>query len=191
MQCALCKTKKCFTGQNCTGMPADVIENSYSAEDKRLLSAAAAIESRCFMQLSRIEESAMFAKELGCSTIGLAFCISLTSEAGHIARYLQQHFTVHSVCCKVCGIDKEQFELDKNQADHFEAMCNPAIQAKILNDAGTELNFALGLCIAHEMIFNRHSAAPVCSLAAKDHLLAHNPLGAVYAANWRKMRLGI
>ena len=191
MQCALCKAKKCIKGQNCAGLTETDIENSYSTEDRRLLSAAANVESRHYMQLSRIEESAMLAKEMGCSVIGLAFCIGLANEASHIDQYFQKYFTVHSVCCKICGTDKDQLGLAKRQADQTEVMCNPAIQAKVLNDAGTELNFSVGLCIAHEMIFNRYSNAPVASLVAKDQLLAHNPLGAVYSANWRKMKLGI
>ena len=190
MQCALCKVKKCAKGQNCPGLSQEVIGSLYSAEDRRLLSAAADVESQHYMKVSRIEESVMFAKEMGCSSIGLAFCIGLANEAGYIAQYFQKFFTVHSVCCKICGSDKEQLELVKRQSDQMEVMCNPAIQAKVLNNTGTELNFSIGLCIAHEMIFNRYSNAPVASLVAKDHVLAHNPLGAVYSANWRKMKLG-
>jgi uncharacterized metal-binding protein len=190
MQCALCKQKNCYTGQNCPAQP-DEIKTAYDTTDQQLMSAAAKIEGRYYMQLSRLEESVKFAQEMGCTTIGVAFCIGLANEAKYIVQYFQKFFTVQSVCCKVCGFDKHQLDLEQIKADRYEAMCNPAIQAKILNDAGTELNFAVGLCVGHDMIFNRHSIAPVSTLVAKDRLLAHNPLGAIYSGYWRNKRLGL
>ncbi len=191
MQCALCKQKNCYTGQNCPGLQPAEIEAAYDTIDRQLMTAAAKIEGRYYMQLSRLEESVKFAQEMGCTSIGVAFCIGLATEAKYIVQYFQKFFTVHSVCCKVCGFDKHQLDLEQIKADRYEAMCNPAIQAKILNDAKTELNFAVGLCVGHDMIFNRHSTAPVSTLVAKDRLLAHNPLGAIYAGYWRNKRLGL
>lgn len=191
MQCALCKQKNCYTGQNCPGLQPPEIEAAYDTTDRQLMTAAAKIEGRYYMQLSRLEESVKFAQEMGCTAIGVAFCVGLANEAKYIVQYFQKFFTVHSVCCKVCGLDKHQLDLEQIQADRYEAMCNPAIQAKLLNDAKTDLNFAVGLCVGHDMIFNRHSAAPVSTLVAKDRLLAHNPLGAIYAGYWRNKRLGL
>ena len=39
---------------------------------------------------------------------------------------------------------------------------------------------ALGLCVGHDSLFFRYSAAPCTVLAVKDRLLGHNPLAAVY-----------
>lgn len=191
MQCAKCTERKCRNGQNCTQLTLETVESLYSEQDKRLMEAAAKIEGRYYMQLSRIEESVKFAQELGCQSIGVAFCVGLANEAKYIVQYLQKFFTVHSVCCKVCGVDKQHFSLEQIKDDHFEAMCNPATQAKLLNDAGTELNFTVGLCVGHDMIFNRHSEAPVSAMVAKDRVLAHNPLGAIYSGYWRNKRLGL
>jgi uncharacterized metal-binding protein len=191
MQCAKCKHHNCYTGQNCLGLQSAEIEAAYSPIDRQLMTAAAKVEGRYYMQLSRLEESVKFAQEMNCTVIGLAFCVGLAVEANYIGQYLQKFFTLHSVCCKVCGLDKHQLGLEQIQADRFEAMCNPAIQAKLLNDAKTELNFAVGLCVGHDMIFNRHSTAPVSTLVAKDRLLTHNPLGAIYSSYWRNKRLGL
>ena len=189
MQCGLCKDKKCRSSQNCTGFDVAAVTENYDQNDRRLMRAAAAIEGRHYMQLSRFEESVKFAQELGCSKIGIAFCVGLSQEASYIVQYFQKFFTVESVCCKVCGVDKHEFELEQIKPDAFEAMCNPAQQAAILNTANTELNFTVGLCVGHDMIFNRHSEAPVSTLVTKDRLLAHNPLGAIYAGYWRNKRL--
>ena len=189
MQCGLCKEKKCRQGQNCTTFEALSVTTSYDEADQRLMRAAAATEGRHYMQLSRFEESVKFAQELGCKKIGIAFCVGLSQESAYIVQYFQKFFAVESVCCKVCGIDKHEFSLEQINPDNFEAMCNPATQAIILNKAETELNFTVGLCVGHDMIFNRHSVAPVSALVTKDRLLAHNPLGAVYAGYWRNKRL--
>ena len=61
-------------------------------------------------------------------------------------------------------------------------MCNPIGQAKLLNEAKTDLNIVLGLCVGHDTLFFKYSDAPVTVLAVKDRVLAHNPLGAVYTA---------
>ena len=53
-------------------------------------------------------------------------------------------------------------------------------QANFLNEANTELNVVVGLCIGHDSLFFKYSKAPVTVLAVKDRVLAHNPLGAVY-----------
>jgi uncharacterized metal-binding protein len=54
--------------------------------------------------------------------------------------------------------------------------CNPAGQAKYLEDKGTELNIMMGLCLGHDMIFNARSKAPVTPLIVKDRKLNHNTL---------------
>lgn len=191
MQCGLCKEKKCRTGQNCTSSDLSTVTASYDQQDLILMRAAAAIEGRHYMQLSRFEESVKFAQELDCKKIGIAFCVGLSNEASYIVQYFQKFFAVESVCCKVCGIDKKNFQLEQINPDGFEVICNPAQQAMILNEAKTDLNFAVGLCVGHDMIFNKHSEAPVSSLVTKDRLLSHNPLGAIYAGYWRNKRLNL
>ncbi|WP_371380050.1 DUF1847 domain-containing protein [Sporomusa aerivorans] len=191
MNCAQCKHNQCSTvGQNCTGVGVEDIIEMYAGDDRSIMTAAACTEGRHYMQMCRLEESAAFAQELGVKKVGLAFCIGLSAEAKVIAAYFTKFFEVHSVCCKVCGMSKEHLELEQIQAGRFEAMCNPKTQAKVLADAGTELNFSIGLCVGHDILFQRASVAPVTCLATKDRVLAHNPLGAVYSRYWRR-KLGI
>jgi uncharacterized metal-binding protein len=59
-------------------------------------------------------------------------------------------------------------------------MCNPIGQAKFLNKAKTDLNILLGLCVGHDSLFIKYSEAPITVFAAKDRVLAHNPLSAIY-----------
>jgi len=188
MNCADCKEKACYKGKDCTGIAEEVSEvYKEDAEVLKSLSVSARIESRYYMKKNRIEELILYAKWMGYKKLGVAFCIGLQNEAEVICDILSQHFDVSSVCCKVCGIDKSDFALERLHEDtEVEAMCNPIGQAKIFNKEKTDLNVVLGLCIGHDILFTKYSEAPVTTLAVKDRVLAHNPLGAIYSGYQRK-----
>jgi len=191
MKCAHCKHSKCYAdGQNCTRIPEQQSIELYAGDDRRIMDAAASVEACNYMKMCRLEESADFARRFGAKTIGLAFCIGLAEEARLISAYFEECFTVHSVCCKVCGVGKDKLGLEQVKPESFEAMCNPKAQAAILAECGAELNFTIGLCVGHDMLFNAASTVPVSSLVVKDRMLSHNPLGAVYSRYWRN-KLGI
>ena len=117
----------------------------------------------------------------------LAFCIGLNQEARLIKKFLAKDFEVVSICCKNCAIAKERLNLKKvNPQNKAESMCNPKYQAQFLNEAGCELFISCGLCVGHDAIFNKNCQGPVTTLVAKDRVLAHNPLGAVYSRYWKK-----
>ena len=181
MKCVACKTQDCYDGKDCTELR-DEITDMYNDEDRRSLKVSASIEAKYYMKKTRIEELIMYANEMGYKKLGLAFCVGLTSEARTLAKILKQDFEVHSVCCKVCGIDKDKFELARLHPDReVDSMCNPAGQAKMLNQENTELNIILGLCIGHDTLFTKYSDAPVTTIAVKDRVLTHNPLGVIYS----------
>jgi uncharacterized metal-binding protein len=141
-------------------------------------------------RLSRLEEIIEFAKSAGYKKIGLAFCIGLAEEAELAAKVFKKHFQVSSACCKIGGIDKDEHNLPKVRPEGLEIACNPVGQAEILNRSQTDLNVQLGLCLGHDILFQKYSKAPVTVLAVKDRALANNPLGALYGSYWRA-RLGI
>lgn len=191
MKCSHCKHHKCYTeGQNCTKYSAEEVAGLYEGESYEIMKAAACTEGRYYNEISRLQESAEFAKILGAKKIGVAFCIGLAQEADLIAQYFEQFFAVESVCCKVCGVEKAALGLEQIKEGARETMCDPMMQAKILEEGGAELLFTVGLCVGHDMLFNKAAHKPVSCLVAKDRLLAHNPLGAVYSRYWRR-KLGI
>jgi uncharacterized metal-binding protein len=181
LKCAICKNKECYDGKDCTELAED-IEKMYTEIDKRSTKVSTWLEAEYYMKKTRLEELILYSEKMGYQKLGIAFCIGFSHEASLIHRILSETFDVHSVCCKVCGINKQEFELEKLHPDkEFEAMCNPIGQANILNTEGTELNIILGLCIGHDTLFTKYSEAPVTTLAVKDRVLAHNPLGAIYS----------
>ena len=145
------------------------------------------MEAHGYCRLTRIEEIMDFARRCGYSRLGLAFCIGLQAEAAVTSRVLSSNgFSVDSVACKNGSLPKEALGLgdeDKVRPGEFESMCNPLGQARALDKAGTELNLLLGLCVGHDSLFMKHSVAPVTVLAAKDRVLGHNPLAAIYMAD--------
>ena len=68
-------------------------------------------------------------------------------------------------------------------------MCNPILQAKILNSEKTDLNIVVGLCVGHDSLFYRYSDAPVTTAVTKDRVLGHNPAAALYTADSYYSRL--
>ena len=133
---------------------------------------------------SRLQETIEFAEKMGFRRLGLAFCVGLRREAAVTGNFLiKKGFQVSSVSCKAGGISKEEIGITDDQKiapGTFETMCNPVMQALVLNRESTELNIALGLCVGHDSIFFMHSDAPCTVLAVKDRVLGHNPLAAVY-----------
>ena len=185
-RCSLCRNHECKHEEKDCFDSADSHVAMYNDKVKHLHRAATAIEGRHYNQAPRLQEIMLFAKEAGFNKLGLAFCIGLADEARVIDEILAKEFKITSVCCKLSAIDKRTFQLEQIDPNATEVMCNPVGQADILNSAGTELNIICGLCVGHDAIFSLHSNAPVTTLIAKDRVLAHNPVGAIYNQYVRK-----
>lgn len=177
--CDSCKNKKCRDGKDCYGTT-DQILKAYSGGNLTLARAASLIEGRYYMTKTRLEEITLFSKEMQYKKLGIAFCIGLSQEVEILAEYFRREFEVVSVCCKVCGIEKSNFQLQKIEPGIPETMCNPIGQAVLLNQAETDLNIICGLCIGHDIQFTNHSKAPVTTFIVKDRMLAHNTAASLY-----------
>ena len=133
----------------------------------------------------RIEELIQFADKCGYHKLGIAFCIGLKNEAGILTEILDNKgFEVVSVCCKAGATPKESIGIRPEEKigdrDSWESMCNPIVQAEILNADEVDLAVMLGLCIGHDTLFIRYCRVPMTVLAVKDRVTGHNPLAALY-----------
>lgn len=133
---------------------------------------------------SRIEEIIEFAQRMEYHTLGLAFCLGLRKEAKTVGEiFSSKGFEVVSAICKVGRTPKQTIGValaDQVDTSGPETMCNPILQAMILNQQQAELNILLGLCVGHDSLFFKYAEAPTTVLAVKDRLLGHNPLASVY-----------
>lgn len=189
MKCADCKQQpknKCDKeGFDCTGGKLELTDYS-DRTNRPYHTISGDFQYRYGNSLTRLEELIKFCQEMRHEKLGIAFCVGMAEEAGTLNKILEQYFKVDSVCCKMCGLDKKDYDVHNVKEGRFEALCNPIGQAKMLNNAKTDLNVELGLCVGHDILFHKYSEAPVSVFAVKDRLLAHNPLGVVYSSYWRK-----
>lgn len=192
--CAICSEKNCKNGTlekvpgNCpckeeTEMEA-VKKLYFEEENYKLAHDSAVLEAEGYCKKTRLEETIDFANKCGYKNLGVAFCVGLSSEAKTLCSILKHNgFEVNSVACKTGGIPKEFLNIKDNEKIKpgcFEAMCNPIGQARFLNNAETDFNIILGLCVGHDSLFIKHAEAPMTVLVVKDRVLAHNPVGALY-----------
>lgn len=207
LKCSLCRVQVCreapggrpppafcpATGEGDALTGARQIYHS-DPETQRLALAAAQVEAAGYCQWPRVQEVIEFARRIGAARLGIATCIGLIREAGLLQDILEANgFEVYSVCCKVGSTPKEEIGVADHEKIHpgqFEALCNPIGQAQLLNAAGSELNIVVGLCVGHDSLFFRHSAAPVTVLVAKDRVTGHNPAAALYTSHsyYRRLR---
>lgn len=158
MKCALCEKKDCRKGKDCFGTK----NIHYTEEDLKV-----SIASKLMEKSERLNEIIEYCKIMGYKKIGLAFCTSCQREAKIIHEILSQEFDVVSVCCKNGGIDKLVFGVKKKNINEHDSMCNPKGQATLLNNSNTDINITAGLCIGHDILFNKYSKAPVTALIVK------------------------
>ncbi len=148
------------------------MKNLYTKDFLKIMSVSDQFSS---MRSNRIEEIINFAKGSKFKNIGLAHCIVFTKEAQLLERYLSNYFQVYRVDCKYGRLTKKDL-LGKESS---RILCNPAGQADFLNHKNTDLNISMGLCVGHDMIFNKMSNALVTNLFDKDFTNNHNPAEAI------------
>ena len=206
LSCAVCGVKACASGPEKGRFPSfcpmaagcdelTAVEQIYMKDEevRKLARESARTEAAGYCRSTRIEEIMDFARRMGFSRLGIAHCAGLMTEA-RLARdiFADNGFEVHTICCKVGSIEKERVGLtdqEKVRPGQFEAICNPIAQAALLAAAGTQLNVVIGLCVGHDSLFFMNSRAPATVLVAKDRVLGHNPVAALYTSHTYYHRL--
>lgn len=162
-------------------------------QDALIAKASAQVEGLFYGKLNRVEEIIEFANRIGAKKIGIATCAGLIEEAKIFANILTAKGIDHySAICKVGGVDKAEIGIEeehKIRSGCYEAMCNPILQARILNHHKTDLNVVIGLCVGHDSLFIKYSDAIVTTLVTKDRVMGHNPVAALYTAHSYYKRL--
>lgn len=148
-----------------------------------IMVASAEVEYEGYCQWTRVQEIMEFARKINAVKIGIANCIGLIREARIFARILRANgFEPYSVICKVAGKAKTSVGIPEKCESIGAAMCNPILQARLLNEAKTDLNVVIGLCVGHDSLFYKYSDAYVTTLVTKDRVTGNNPAAALYTA---------
>ena len=181
----------CLTAE-LTADTIDKVRKLYEIEENNKVSVISAqIENEFYLRYTRVEELIEFAKRMGYMKIGIATCVGLIEESRILARILRKNgFEVYGAVCKIGSFLKKDVGVAEEDMTRTGAvMCNPIMQAEVLNQAETDFNVVMGLCVGHDSLFYKYSKALVTTLVAKDRVLAHNPVGALYQAKayYRKL----
>lgn len=205
IDCSTCRKQACWSDAPDTGPSycptrtrRGAIESALNLykedpEIRKMAIAAARTEGRSYMKWTRVEDTIDFAHNMGYKKLGIATCIGMMVEDRILREILVAHgFDVVNVCCKCGAIPKEEIGLldqEKAKPGTFEPICNPIAQAVILDEAETDLNILLGLCVGHDTLFTMHSKAPVTTLVAKDRITGHNPNAVLHGTSFYYKRL--
>lgn len=196
LSCIDCFTTACKDGKGmrpdfCVGekLSDDIKQQALSAyqqdeQSKKVAVVAAEIEGAFYGKMTRVEETCEFAKKIGAKKIGIALCVGLIEEGRIFAKFMRgRGFEVYGACCKAGSFPKPEFGIEEQYIRRDgECICNPVLQAKILNEQKTDLNVVIGLCVGHDSLFYKYSDALCTTLVAKDRVLGHNPVAALYTA---------
>jgi len=185
------KFKDCPT--NLSGHEKEEIAKKYSDPNIHPIMVAAAKVEKGTLQVvngvrtpirPRISEIMAFADQMGWKRIGVAFCLAARDEALRLTKVLEARgFEVCSIICRGFGMTKGEVGIAEEDClkSPEETVCNPVYQAELLNEAGTQLNIVVGLCVGHDMLFNKHSKAYVTTLMVKDRMTGNNPTAPLYS----------
>ena len=203
--CIDCGVKSCdrMDGGNppfclTTGLDQDILKKAmllYTEDEwnAAVTRAAAEVEAEFYCRMTRVEEIMEFARRIGAKKIGIATCVGLLAEARTAARIFRKAgFEVYGVACKVGAQLKTSVGIPDSCEKVGKIMCNPILQAKLLNQAQTDLNVVIGLCVGHDSLFYKYAEAMTTTLVTKDRVLGHNPVAALYQADayYRQKLLG-
>jgi uncharacterized metal-binding protein len=121
-------------------------------------------------QWTRIQEILSYTRHMGYEKIGLAHCAGFKKEAETLAEIFAGNGVELSTVS--CSLGRKG--------------CNTIGQAMILNEAGMEFNIVMGLCMGHDVLFQKFSEAPTTVLVIKDRAASHNPIAPLRDESWCK-----
>lgn len=182
--------KDCLTRQTQEKLLPEMRKTAGDPAVRRLIVASAETEATGYGRWCRIEDTIAFARRIGAKKLGVASCIGLIREARQLAKVLQTHgFTVHTACCKIGAVPKEDLGIPEYCTSCGKNSCNPILQASYLNERKTDLNIVFGLCVGHDSLFYRYSDALCTTLVAKDRVTGHHPVMPLYLTETYYKRL--
>lgn len=196
MSCIDCGVMNCDVGNKAypkfcvsQGMDKQDIKESIDLymndeENIKIMKASAEIEHDYYLKATRVEETIRWAKKIGAKKIGIASCGGLLRESRILAKLLRENgFYVYGVGCKIGETPKTDIGIDSRCEEIGKNMCNPILQANMLNKEQTDINIVMGLCVGHDSLFYKYSEALTTTLVTKDRVLGHNPVAALYTAD--------
>lgn len=181
MDCTKCNTKACRTTNSCHSQKFDAedLKSRYHLQDNQKIIQAAArlVDNGRAGTLSRLQEIIEFAKSMNFQRIGIAYCYGMEGDALLITQILREsEFIIFPVSCTTGGF--KQSEVNE-QSNIKNVSCNPLAQAEQLNNESVDLTITVGLCLGHDILFQKNIKSYTTTLIVKDRVYNHNPIEAL------------
>ncbi|MCF7940138.1 MAG: DUF1847 domain-containing protein [Spirochaetia bacterium] len=183
MNCITCASKKCRSAHSCGAESFDLQETlqQYHLQEAQdtVQAAAQLVDGGRAGTLSRMQELIEFIHSMHYQNVGLAYCYGMEQLAGDVRELLRQaSIRAVGVSCTVGGVSQSAI----NDESTLEGVsCNPINQAAQLDAQGVDLAVVIGLCLGHDVIFNRTFSGDVTTLVVKDRVYDHAPVRGIEA----------
>jgi uncharacterized metal-binding protein len=181
MDCIKCNTKSCRNIEPCHAQnfnAEDLMLTYHLPENMKIVQAAAhLVDNGRAGTLSRLQEVIEFSKSMNFQRIGIAYCFGMEIEAAMITTIFRESgFKVYPVSCTTGGFKQSAV----NTGSKIEKVsCNPLAQAGQLNNESVDFTITIGLCLGHDILFNKHIKSYTTTLIVKDRIHDHNPIDAI------------
>jgi uncharacterized metal-binding protein len=184
MDCIQCNTKKCRTTEPCHAQKFDAKEliHSYHLPEnmKIIQSAAQLVDNGRAGTLSRLQEVIEFSKSMNFRRIGIAYCYGMEIDSALITTIFRESgFKVYPVSCTTGGLKQSEIN---TRSTIEKVTCNPLAQAEQLNSESVDFTITIGLCLGHDILFNKHIKSYTSTLIVKDRVHDHKPIDALNKA---------
>lgn len=153
----------------------DIVDMYTQDDNAKIVEAAAVlVDNGRAGTLSRFQEIIAFAREMNYKKIGFAYCYGMEVKAAQISNiFISEGFLVSAVSCTVGGIAQD--EINSSSCIH-NVSCNPIGQSTQINAENVDFVVTMGLCLGHDILFQKYIHAPATVLAVKDRVHNHAPL---------------
>ena len=181
MDCIKCNTKSCRTTEPCQAQKFDADEmilTYHLPENMKIVKAAAQlVDNGRAGTLSRLQEVIEFSRSMNFQRIGIAYCYGMEIDAALVTTIFRESgFKVYPVSCTTGGLKQSVV----NTTSKIEKVsCNPLAQAAQINYESVDFTITVGLCLGHDILFNKHIKSYTSTLLVKDRVHNHNPIDAI------------
>ena len=183
MNCLLCQGKSCRTTVSCGAekfSKESVLDKYHQKDESSIVQAAALlVDGGRAGELSRINELIEFVKAMTYKKVGLAYCYGMEKEAGMVRdMLLEQNIPCVGVSCTAGAMSQREVN---SLSELSGVSCNPISQAQQMMKDNVDLSVAIGLCMGHDILFQKEFKGDQTTLVVKDRVYNHNPLLGVTA----------
>lgn len=175
MDCTKCEIKGCRRLEPCNDNSQEYIE-AYGSEEnvEYLRKASLLVDNGRAGKLNRLQEIVEYCRAGNLTKLGVAYCFGMEKEALKLGDYLsKENFETVMVACSIDGISETRLNKEKQKQ---VVSCNPLGQANYLNSSGAQFVIIMGLCLGHDILFQKEIKVDFTTFVVKDRALMHNPI---------------